>query len=202
MAKIKDLILLRDGFSFKGRHFSDSVISNIRLSNVQLNYKYGGVYPAGDVKKVTLEISLNSGEKLKIKSEDWDDINPVGMVLSKLRDKGEERNEMFKAYQQLCQRTFRQRLDFYLNQVTDHGYFIYNECKFYPFDKIVFRDLEFKIKESQFINHGIGIEIKRKTGFSIREKLKFELKKYPQFMITTDTDVICYLLDRLFGLKL
>jgi hypothetical protein len=79
---------------------------------------------------------------------------------------------------------------------------MYNECKFYPSDKIVFRDIEFKISESQFISHGSGIEIKRKGGFSISEKLKFELTKYPQFMITTDTDVIRVLLDKLFGMRL
>lgn len=202
MAKINKFILLHDGFTFKGRQYSDTDITNIRVSNVNLDYRYGGLVHAADVKIVTLELSLKSGEKLKIKSEDWDQLNPAGIILSKLRDKDKERNEVFTVYQQLCQRTFRQRIDFYLSQLNDHGYFIYDECKFYPFDKIVFRDLEFKISESQFINHGNGIEIKRNGGSSIREKLKFELTKYPQFMITTDTDVIRVLLNKLFAMRL
>jgi len=202
MAKISKFILLHDGFIFKGRQYSDSDIINIRLSNVNLDYRYGGLFHAADVKIVTLELSLKSGEELKIKSEDWDQLNPAGIVISLFRDKDKERNDIFMVYQQLCQRTFRQRLDLYLNQLNDHGYFMYNECKFYPSDKIVFRDIEFKISESQFISHGNGIEIKRKGGFSISEKLKFELTKYPQFMITTDTDVIRVLLDKLFGMRL
>ena len=149
-----------------------------------------------------LELSLKNGEKLKIKSEDWDDLNPAGIILSKLHNKDEERNNIFMVYQKLCQRTYQQRLDLYLSQIKDHGYFVYNECKFYPSEKIVFRDLEFKLNEIQYINHGNGVEIKRKSGFSIKEKLKFELTKYPQFMITTDTDVIGVLLDKLFGMRL
>ena len=202
MAKISKFILLDDGFIFKGRQYSDTDITNIRLSNVNLDYRYGGLVHAADVKIVTFELSLKRGEKLKIKSEDWDQLNPAGIILSKLRDKDKERNEVFTVYQQLCQRTFRQRQDFYLSQLNDHGYFIYDECKFYPSDKIVFRGLEFRISESQFINHGNGIEIRRKGGSSIREKLEFELTKYPQFMITTDTDVIRVLLDKFFGMRL
>ena len=202
MAKISKLILLREGFIFKGQQYSDNEIAHICLSNVNLDYRYGGLVQAADVKIVTLELSLKSGERVKIKSEDWDQLNPAGFILSKLRDKNKERNDVFTLYQELCQRTFRQRLDVYLSQLNEHGYFIYDECKFYPRDKIVFRDLEFRIGESQFIKHGNGIEIRRKGGSSIREKLKFELTKYPQFMITTDTDVISLLLNKCFGMRL
>lgn len=66
MAKISKFILLHDGFIFKGRQYSDSDIINIRLSNVNLDYRYGGLFHAADVKIVTLELSLKSGEELKI----------------------------------------------------------------------------------------------------------------------------------------
>lgn len=202
MAKISKFTLLSDGFIINGRQYNDTDITNLYLSNVNMDYRYGGLIHAADVKIVTFELSLKNGEKLKIKTEDWDQLNPAGIILSKLRDKDKERQEVFTVYQQLCKRTFQQRLDLYLSQIKDHGYFVYDECKFYPYDKIIFRDLEFKISDLLFINHGNGIEIKRKTGFSIREKMKFELTKYPQFMITTDTDVIRVLLDKLFGMRL
>lgn len=203
LARIIDFILLRDGFSFKGRHYKDTDVSNISLSNTHLNYKYCGLVEAGDVKKVVLEIKLKDGENIKVKSEDWDQINPIGILLSAIRDKDQERKEIYSVYQNLCQRTFQQRLEFYLGQIEAHGYFTYDECRFYPGDKIVFRELEFNLGETTFINHGSAIELRKKTR-TIADKIKEQvsLTKLPQFSIRTDFDVMCFLLRKLFRFKI
>jgi hypothetical protein len=203
LAKPKDFILLRDGFSFKGRHYKDTDVCNISLSNIQLNYKYGGLVEAGNVKKVVLEIKLKDGTNVKIKSEDWDQINPLGILLSAIRDKDKEREEIYSVYQHLCQRTFQQRLDFYLSQLDTHGYFIYDECKFYPGDKIVFREQEFILGETTFINHGNALELRKKSR-TLADKFKEQvsLTKLPQFSILADFDVMCFLLCKLFRFKI
>lgn len=203
MSKTKDFILLRDGFSFKGRHYKDIDVSNISLSNVKLDYRYGGVFKAGDVRTVILEIKLKGGDKIKLKSEDWDQINPIGGLLSAIRDKDKERNDICAVHQNLCKRTLQQRLDFYLSQLDAYGYFIYDECRFYPNDKIVFRDKEFRLSETTLINHGYAIELQKKSlTFTDKLKEQVSLTKIPQFSLQTDYDVICALLYNYFHLKI
>ncbi|MCK7469116.1 MAG: hypothetical protein MZU91_13995 [Desulfosudis oleivorans] len=52
-----------------------------------------------------------------------------------------------------------------------YGYFIYDECRFYPDDKIVFRDKEFRLSETTFINQYGYAELQKKSR-TFTDKLK------------------------------
>jgi hypothetical protein len=82
------------------------------------------------------------------------------------------------------------------------GYWLYDECYFYPHKKVVFRGRDFDAGKDSFLRSYGNIEL-RKKDYGVLDKLKREvsLTKIPQFSTLTDTDVIFHMLDKHMGLR-
>lgn len=194
--KRNDVVLFRDGFSFKGRRLSDSDISNLSLTYVRTNVKRSGLFDAGSYDTITLIIYTKSGEDFKIVTQGGH--APDVLIL---KEKTEEKHDIISIYSALCKRTFEQRLDHYISQLEANGYFFYCDTKFYPAEKkIVQGDNAFYLSDCWLEKDGYFIAI-QKSKTSITEKLKKAWDGGPGFTTTVDSDVIHFLLDKLFGLK-
>ena len=105
-------------------------------------------------------------------------------------------------YIALAQRTLEQRLKFYIDQIKTRGYFVYDECRFYPGKKIGFRNKDFHLGDSIF-KLGAGYVLLERKDAGVGAKIigALTLTKIPQFSTQWDTDVIFHLLDKMFGLR-
>jgi hypothetical protein len=193
----KSFILLSDGFVWDGVNNRDEDILHLFFTQIHTEVRTNVVLKTGITETAALRIHLKSGKKIVLKSE-----GGLAPQLLIFRNHTTERQEILDTYLKLSERTFRQRLDFYLDQVRMNGYFIYDECRFYPRQKIQFRNQVFDLASSTFKRSSGYVVLEHKNvgmfGKALRE---LSLGKVPQFNTQTDTDVIVHLLGELFGLQ-
>jgi len=108
---------------------------------------------------------------------------------------------LIDVYIYLSQMTFSSRLSYYEEQVQRQSYFKLDDCRFYPPDRVMFRNQEFLVSTTRFLKSYGVIEL-RKKDFRWVDRLKRELpfNKLPHFITLTDTDVVFYMLEKYFGL--
>lgn len=183
-----------DSLHYKGVRYALSDIAHIEFANVLTTHSVNLV-ETGKTASAALRIVLHSGRAINLSFDEWSLLN---WFRSKTK---EDIGNLNALYQFLATKTFAQRLQFYMAQVSQRGYFEYDECKFYPGDKIVFRRKEFPIRSSSFLKGSGYVELRPKN-WTILDKIKREASftKIPQFNYVTDTDVIFHILERSFGL--
>lgn len=191
--KFKDFNLSGNTFSWKGRTYDISGINHIAFYRAITTHKTNFV-ETGKTEKALLTLTFNSGQTLNIS------IDEQGIFFNKNRMQQIEKLAEFYGF--LLRVTFDRRVKFYEEQIERNGYFVYDECRFYPHKKVVFRGKDFDMKTSSFLRSYGYIEV-RKKDYGVLDKIKREvsLTKIPQFNTLTDTDVIFHLLDKHMGLR-
>ncbi len=191
--KFKDFNLSGNEFSWKGRTYDISGINHIAFYRAITTHKTNFV-ETGKTEKALLTLTFNSGQTLSIS------IDEQGIFFNKNRMQQIEALAEFYGF--LLHVTFEWRVKFYEEQIERNGYFVYDECRFYPRKKIVFRGKDFDVNTSSFLRSYGYIEM-RKKDYGVLDKIKREvsLTKIPQFNTLTDTDVIYHLLDKHMGLR-
>lgn len=191
--KFKDFNLAGDSFSWKGRAYDINAISHIGFYRSITTHKTNFV-ETGKTEKAILTLTFTGGQTLNIS------IDEQGFFFNKSR--AQQISSLADFYGYLSHVTFDRRVKFYENQIDRNGYFVYDDCHFYPGKKVVFRGRDFDVASSSFLRSYGCIEM-RKKDFGVLDKLKREvsLTKIPQFNTTTDTDVIFHLLNKHMGLR-
>lgn len=184
-----------DGFIHKGSSYRFDEITNLFFSRVMTTQRMNFV-KVGEAESAYLHITLSSGKKIKLSFDESSLF--MGLNFNKQKDI----KNLIDLYAFLAEKTFANRVRPYLQQINERGYFEHDECRFYPRDKIVFRNKEFPIRSSQFLK-GYGYIELRPKDYGLVNKIMREisLTKLPQFSTQTDSDVIFYLLEKHFGLK-
>lgn len=190
--RFKEYQLSDTSFVWKDRRHDISAIKHLVFYRAVTTHKTNFV-TTGKTEEATLRIIFASGEKADIS------IDEQGFFFNKNRS--QQIKTLTEFYGYLASSTFERRLKFYEEQIQQNGYFVYDECSFYPRKKIVFRGRDFELEASNFFKSYGAIEM-RKKDFKLVDKLKRELSfaKIPQFSTLTDSDVIFHLLKKHMGL--
>lgn len=191
--KFKDFNLSGNTFSWKGRTYEISSIKHIAFYRAITTHKTNFV-ETGRTEKALLTLTFYSDLTLNIS------IDEQGIFFNKNRTQQIE--TLVEFYGFLLHVTFERRVRFYEEQLERNGYFVYDECRFYPHKKVVFRGKDFDVNASSFLRSYGCIEM-RKKDYGVLDKIKREvsLTKIPQFNTLTDTDVIFHLLGKHMGLR-
>jgi hypothetical protein len=192
-AKFKDFKLSGDSFTWNNRTYDVNTISHIGFYRAVTTHKTNFV-ETGKTEKAILTLTLSNGQTVNMS------IDEQGIFWNKNR--AQQIQSLADFYGYLMHVTFDRRLKFYEDQITQSGYWRYDECYFYPREKIVFRGSNFDVGTDSFLRSYGNIEL-RKKDYGILDKLKrgFSLTKTPQFSTLTDTDVIFHMLDKHMGLR-
>ncbi|MFH1495669.1 MAG: hypothetical protein ABIG70_12845 [Pseudomonadota bacterium] len=193
-----------NSFTFKGSTYRFDEIAKLALYRVRTTQTLNYIVKVGEPESATLFIALYTGKEISLSFDE------SGFFLGFNHDKKVDINNVIDLYNYLSEKTFSSRLQPYLNQVNDKGYFDFphgdpkNQCRFYPGDKIIFRDKEYPIRNSRFESRYGCIEIhKKNSGLfgKIVENVMNEVspQNTPLIMTLADTDVIFFLLEKFFG---
>ena len=184
-----------DGFVYKCTHYALSEIQHLFFNRVVTTQRMNFV-KMGEAESALLLVTLRDGQKIKLSFDE------AGLFMGFNSNKKDDIQFLIDLYLDFANKTFQQRAEQYMTQVQYTGYFVYDGCKFYPRDKIVFKDKEFPIQSSSFLKSYGYIEMRPKD-YGLMNKVFREVTftKIPQFNTQTDSDVIFYILDEHFGLK-
>lgn len=191
--KFKDFSLTGNSFSWKNRAYDVNTINHIGFYRAVTTHKTNFI-ETGKTEKAILTLTLSDGQTINI-SIDEQGIFWRGNYAQKIRT-------LADFYGYLMHVTFDRRLKFYEDQIERNGYWLYDECYFYPNKKVVFRGRDFDVGTDSFLRSYGNIEL-RKKDYGLLDKLKREvsLTKTPQFNTLTDTDVIFHMLEKHMGLR-
>ena len=191
----KKLQVEENGFSYKGQFHSFDEIKHILFERV-ITTERMNFMKVGEPESARLILTLENGIKIKLS------FNESTIFIGINTNKQEHLKNLFDLYVFLSEKTFQKRILHYVRQVEQKGYFVYDNCYFYPKDKIVFKNKVFPLKTSSFLKAPGYIELRKKDfGFLDKVKREASLTKTPSFDTCTDTDVIFTLLKRFFGLR-
>jgi hypothetical protein len=191
--KFKDFNLSGNSFSWKDRKYDVSRISHVGFYRSITTHKTNFV-ETGKTEKAKLTLTFDNGQTLNLSFDE------LGIFWNKNRTQQIQNLADFYGY--LSHITFDQRVKFYEDQIKQNGYWLYDDCYFYPRKKVVFRGKDFEVSSSSFLRSYGYIEL-RKKDFGMLDKIKQEvsLTKIPQFSTITDTDVIFHLLEKHMDLR-
>ena len=168
------------GFFWKGANFGFDQIRHVFFSSM---------YDDEESREAaTLVITLDSGLKIPLT---FDGLRSYfSRHIANLKHLHE-----FLSYQ-----SFTYRLNRYLGEIGQHGFFTYDGCLFYPRTKIVCGAKEIPVRAAK-LRKGDGFVELRKKNRTFLDTLKhrLHLSPFPRFSTETDSDVIFHLLDKLFG---
>ena len=193
----KQFQLVDGGFEHNGEFHKLIEIKHIFYSLVHTTQRTNFI-KVGSADSAYLHLTLDSGKTIKLEVDEATWFHGIN------RNKQAAISSLQKLYVALCESTFRNRLARYINEVEVQGYFVYDECRFYPSEKkIVFRNKTFHRDSTTFKKEGWGVIglSKKEPSFLDKVKEQTSLAKSPQFNTQTDTDVIFLLLDKYFGLR-
>lgn len=192
-AKFKDFNLSGTFFTWNNRTYDINTISHIGFYRSITTHKTNFV-ETGKTEKAILTLTLSNGQTVNMS------IDEQGIFWNKNRTQQIQALADFYGY--LMHATFDRRLKFYEEQIARNGYWLYDECYFYPNKKVVFRGRDFLVGTDQFLRSYGNIEL-RKKDYGVLDKLKREvsLTKIPQFSTVMDTDVLFHMLDEHMGLR-
>jgi hypothetical protein len=185
------------GLSYKWSSYRFEEISHLVFTHSSTTINVNFV-KRGDLDRVQLSIILTNGEKIEIsfnEANTWADV-------SFAKKKTIEINSLVDLYVSVAKTTFVNRLQYYLRQLDERGYFLYEDCRFYPGDRIVFRNKDFHLRSTKFLKGYGRIEMYPKEE-TILGKINrtWVITLPPLFKTEIDPDVISYLLEKYFGLK-
>lgn len=192
--QIKNLQISEDGITYKKNNYSFHDIRHIFFARMRTTQRMNFV-KVGEPETVGLSLTMTDGIDIEVSSDE----RSIFIGLNKNRK--DEIKDIIGLYMYLSQITFSNRLLFYEEQIQRQGYFEIGECRFYPSDRVTFRDKEFPVNTTRFLK-GYGTIELRKKDYRWTDRLKRELGigKIPLFLTLTDTDVVFYMLEKYFGL--
>ena len=194
MAKLEDFVLTNDGFAFRGRQYLDNDVAHISLDLVHADVRAGFV-STGGVDLARLEIRLADGENITVTSKSG--FAPLALYF---RDKPEERMGVRQAYETLAARTFKTRLNPFIEQVQRLGYFEYNKARFYPDGRLFIKGKQLNAADIQWSRTATYVYANPKKP-TLADKLTKGWDGGPHFYVDTDHDVLFFLLHKFFGIK-
>lgn len=191
--KFRDFNLTETSFTWKNRSYSIDSIRHTTFFRSVTTHKTNFV-ETGKTEKATLTLALDNGQTVNMS------IDEQGLFWHRDLAKQVQTLAEFNGF--LMHVTFDRRLKHYEDQIANIGYWVYDDCYFYPGKKILFRGREFDLRSSTFHRSYGAVEM-RKKDFGVLDKLKREvsLTKIPQFSTLTDTDVIFHMLKEHMGLR-
>lgn len=191
----KDFQLYEDSFSYKDKVYDFANIKTIYFEWMNIN-QYMNFTKIQEAQKIDLKLYMLDGEKIRIAFDER------GFWYGSKEKKKEDIDNLKEVYSFIAKKTFQNRHSNYLRQIEKNGFFEYGGCQFYPNNKIVFRGRDFLLNSSTFVNLGSWIEMRKKDwGLLNKVKRELTLTKLPSFETNEDTDVLFFLLDKLFGLR-
>ena len=192
-SQFQEFDLKNDTFSYKRKTYNINDIRHIGFHRTITTHKTNFV-EKGKTEEVRMYLTMSGGQKVEIS------VDEQGIFFNS--NKATEIKKVVEFYSYLSQLTFDRRVLFYESQIKKNGYFEYDECRFYPGRKIVFRGKDFDLSSTSFLRSYGCVEMRKKDfGFLDRIKREVSLTKTPQFSTITDTDVIFYLLEQHFSLR-
>ena len=192
----KQFQLTDDGFVWKGECLGFDSIRHLAFAWIRTTQRSNFV-KVGEPEEAQLLITLNDGRRVFLR------IDEQTILFGLNVDRKEDIQGLKDLYLHLLSTSFEYRMEHYLRELRDKGYFTYDECRFCPEERtIYFRRRAFPVGTCNFLKGNGYVEIKEKE-MTFLDKVKRELLswKVPQFNTQTDPDVIFLLLDRLFGLR-
>jgi hypothetical protein len=187
----------KDGFSHKEAKYLFSEVAHLFCSEKVTKTKLNVLITIGIASSFSIRVTFRNGHKIEIL------LDEQGIFWGSNKDLSNEITELKKAVSEIYQATFAQRLEPFESEIAGKGFFTYDECRFYPNTKIVFRDKEFFLNNLSFRNYGFAIELMPKN-MSLMDKIiraNYPFKT-PQFNTQTDHDVISHLLLKYFRIKI
>lgn len=192
----KHFQLADDGFVWKGEHLGFDSIRHLAFALIQTTQRMNLIKVA-EPQEARLLITLTDGRTIFLS------IDEQTILFGLNVDKKEDIQGLKELYLHLLRTSFHHRVEHYMRELGDKGYFTYDTCRFCPNERtIYFRNKAFPVDSNDFLRGNGYIEIKQK-GMTSLDKVKKALFTWeaPQFSTRTDPDVIFLLLDRLFGLR-
>lgn len=191
--KFKDFNLSGNVFTWEKRVYDINEIRHLRFYRSVTTHKTNFV-ETGKTEKAVLTVTLENHRWVSIS------IDEEGVLWNK--SKTQQIQTLAEFYGFLMHVTFERRLKFYEDQINTNGYWLYDDCRFYPHKKIVFRGRDFDLALSTLLRSYGCIELKKKeSGLLDKIKREMSLTKTPQFSTLTDTDVIFHMLSEHMGLQ-
>ena len=184
-----------EGITHKGKWYPFGDMRHIFFARMRTTENVNLV-KVGEPETAVLSLTMADGQEIEVSFDE----RPVFVGWN--RDREVDIQNLIDAYVYLSQMTFSTRLSHYEEQIRRQGYFQVDECRFFPPDRVMFRNREFPVRSTDFLKSYGLIEL-RKKDFRWLDRVKRELsfRKIPQFSTLTDTDVVFHMLDRHSGLR-
>lgn len=191
MARVNKISLDTNGLNFKGKFFE---YKNVK--SLMYYYEITNVIGAGKDHRVDLDIIVDEQDKpIKIRSN----MPLTYFTLGKTKSSAEQVQQLFL---DLGEKTFEHRLNRYLKMLDNHGYFVYDQKKFYPDGRVIDSkkgELNFKTDKPIYRE---PFKIYYKTEKTLLQKLA-HLWTLQDYIIETlyDPDIFFYLMEKIYGLR-
>jgi len=183
-----------DGVTYKGRQYPFTAIKHIFFGRL-LTEQRMNFMKVGTPETAVLSLTMTDGTEVEVT------IDETGFLLGWNKDRKQEITELSQAYAFLAGMTFPQRLLQYERQLATESYFQHGDCRFYPPERILFRNTEFRIPETDLVRvYGCVVLMPKRRSFLDRLKSELPFSKTPHFSTLTDGDVVFHLLKKYFGL--
>lgn len=183
-----------DGFLWKGEHLAFDSIRHLFFKWIKTIQRQNFV-KVGEPEEAHILITLVDARTIHLSFDEQT------ILFGFNTDKKRDIDNLKQLYVYLLEKSFEHRLAFYLRELHEKGYFEYDDCRFYPKERIIFfGNIAFPLATSHFLKGNGYVELKKRE-MTFTDKVKSGLGLAPQFNTQTDPDVIFVLLDRLFGLR-
>lgn len=191
--QFKEFDLEGNEFSYRKKKYKVDEICHISFSRAVTTHKTNYV-KTGETEKVSMGLTFFNGSTVNISMDE------EGFFFN--GNKSVEIIKIVEFYTYLSHVTFEIRLAKYESEIDKNDFFVYDDCHFYPNDKIVFRGKDFYMNSTSFLRSYGNIEMRKKDfGFLDKVKREVTFTKIPQFSTIVDTDIIFYILDKHFSLR-
>lgn len=185
------------GFRYRFRYYPFQDVSHIYRYRGQLTIHDFALVMKSVTRSIDLKIDFHTGKSVRLY------VDELTLLRGFKFDRSAELAFLEDFYTILANETFANRMRHYLNQIEDRGYFTIGKCRFYPNDRVItFDDRVFPVAKSAFRERYGEVTFQSRNS-SMGEKLMQGLliKGTPKFNVSTDSDVIFFLLDKLFGIR-
>ena len=185
--------LTENGINYRNNFYDFNEVVEVAMLSSVLEHKIIMVGSEYDY-SISIVITLKSGEKLQVTEQStWFSDSRTSIVQS-----------ISSSFSIISEKTWNARIQKYMKQVNDKGFFEYNEWCFYPSQKNIKNIQTNKVYELGSVNllrHSRCILVKEKNISFISKLIQFFIRKDPLIITITDTDVFFKLLHHYFNLN-
>jgi hypothetical protein len=191
-ADLSALALREDALVYQGQARPLSSIAHLRFARMEVT-TYMVPVKLGTEGSVGLVIEFTNGDQLYFREK-------PGWVLTSSQHKIDG---IIELYDHLARSTYEQRLNAYLQELEQRGYFDYSGHQFHAATRSIrVGDRHLTSENTEFLRHYNYIELKPKQeGFLRKAQMKVWGGKVQSVDVLTDTDVFFALLAHFYGLR-